>query len=125
MLSSFIEDFDLHNNEIVTIKLESYIHLNYLKFTYLGKEIDAIEPKAFASLKYLYKLDLSFNKMSKIVENTFADSSVSMLGLSSNQIEIIQSNPFIDLQNPLEINLINNRRTQIYDNTFSGTKTKN
>lgn len=63
--------------------------------------------------------------MSKIVENTFADSSVSMLDLSSNQIEIIQSNPFIDLQNPLEINLINNRRTKIYDNTFSGTKTKN
>jgi len=88
--------------------------LNYLKklsfINLQSNQLTAIQPEAFKELKFLKRLDLSFNHFQKLHSDYFSGlKNLEVLNLKSNNLSIINNDPFkylsglgqLDLSNPI------------------------
>ncbi|XP_067422924.1 toll-like receptor 13 [Emydura macquarii macquarii] len=105
---------DLTHNRLKVVPCVSFQPLNSLQSLSLAYNEFTSVPNATSNIMSLKSLDLSFNRIRKIVPSDFANlKNLEHLTLTGNRITKISSGLFPDLHNLLELNLGRNHLLEI------------
>ncbi|KAL7670512.1 hypothetical protein ACOME3_005447 [Neoechinorhynchus agilis] len=118
---TLVRSIDMSHNEISHVDFYDFISLEGLRFLSLQfNQMDTILPGAFARLRKLIALDLSYNKLTYIDnEDSFRGlASLIFLSLSNNGLRSIPSKALSELTSLTILDVSNNPIVHLYNDPF-------
>ncbi|RNA39678.1 insulin-like growth factor-binding complex acid labile subunit [Brachionus plicatilis] len=105
-----LENLKLKNYGLSEIKLGAFNYCSNLKILDLSYNmIDALDEETFAPLENLTRLDLTFNKIKSLPRSAFKNlKKLLLLNLSDNDIVTLENGCFDGLDNLMQLSLSNN-----------------